>query len=366
MILGVYFNQKNFLRLSMGKLEYKMNYLAEEALKEGIQLLIFSPIKIDWINKNVYGLIYNETSKKWEAAVCPFPDVIYDRATFLEKEKEIGHFVRDRLNKEFKIPFVNSKSYFNKWETHEVLSSNKIISKHLPDTIKYYHPCQLIDFLDKYNSVYVKDSAGKLGKNIFKLSKDIDGLYIVSYQNAGNKNSYKLSIEEFHTKFIAKKLLVSNIIIQQGIHMAALKEHPFDIRILAQKKETDVWEVVDKSVRVTSPGSIVTNVSSGGEVKKFNEVIPLIFPSSMAIASEIDALVVNVCEALENRYGTLGELGIDVAIDKDSKVWLLEVNGKPAKLCIYRSGNTEMISRSCRNIVRYSKELFKLMREREI
>jgi glutathione synthase/RimK-type ligase-like ATP-grasp enzyme len=366
MILGVYFNEKNFQRLTKGKLEYKMNCLAEEAIKEEIQMLVFSPLKIDWMNKNVDGLIYNHISKKWEAAVYPFPNVIYDRATFLEKEKEIGYFVRERLNKEYKIPFVNSKSYFNKWETHEVLSYDKLVSKYLPDTIRYYHPCQIIDLLDKYTSVYIKDSAGKLGKNIFKLSKDNDELYIVSYQNIGNKYSFKLSLEEFHTKFIANKLLGRNIIIQQGIDIAVLNEHPFDIRILAQKKEVDMWEVVDKSIRVASPGSIVTNISSGGEVKNFNEVIPLIFRSSTSISSAIDALAVNVCEALEKKYGTLGELGIDVALDKNGNAWLLEVNGKPAKLCIYNSGNIELINRSCRNIARYSKSLFKQMNEREI
>lgn len=366
MILGVYFNQKNFKRLYKKKLKYKMNFLAEEALKEEVQVLVFSPLSMSWLSKSINGLIYNAVSKKWELAVYPFPDIIYDRATFPEKEKEIGRFVRDRLNKEFKISFVNNKSYFNKLETHEVLSNDSAIIKYLPDTAKYSHPCQLIDFLEKYNSVYIKDSGGKLGKNIFKLQKAPDELYILSYQDSGNKYSDKLTLQEIHNKLEANKLLGMNILIQQGIDIAALNEHPFDVRILAQKNERQSWEVVDKSIRAASPGSIVTNVSSGGEVKKFNEVIPLLFSNSVSISSEVDMLVITVCEALEKKYGKLGELGIDVAIDKSGKVWLLEVNGKPSKLCIYHSCNLELINRSCRNIVRYSKVLFKQMNKREI
>jgi hypothetical protein len=42
-----------------------------------------------------------------------------------------------------------------------------------------------------------------------------------------------------------------------------------------------------------------------------------------------------------------------------TKVWIIEVNGKPAKLCIYHSGDISLINKTCHNIISYSKELFK-------
>jgi glutathione synthase/RimK-type ligase-like ATP-grasp enzyme len=366
MILGVYFNQKNFRRLYKKILEAKMNYLAEEAIKEDVQVLVFSPFSIDWITKNMNGLMYNSISKIWELVVCPFPDIIYDRATFPEKEKKIGRFVRENLYTKYQIPFINNKSCFNKLETHLVLSNSSEIIKHLPDTTKYFHPCQLISFLEKYNSVYIKDSGGKLGKNIFKVQRSEDGFYILSHQSSDSKYSYKLTLQEIHDRLDAYKRLGRNLIIQQGIEVALLDQHPFDVRVLAQKNGLKQWELVDKSIRVAAPGSIVTNISNGGGVKRFDEVIPALFSNSISIASEIEFLVIAVCEALEKKYGSLGELGIDIAIGKDGKVWLLEVNGKPAKLCIYHSGNVELIHRSCINIIKYSKELFKPMNESDI
>lgn len=357
MILGIYFNQRNFKRLHEGKLDAKMNALAEEAFKEDVKLLVFSPLSIDWISKNIHGLTYNAVSKSWELIVSPFPDIIYDRATFPEKEKEIGGFIREHLSHEYKLPLINSKSYFNKWETHEVLSKNSAIIRYLPDTEKYYHPQQITDFLNKYSSVYIKDSGGRLGKNIFKLQKAPDGLYILSYQTSRSRHTDKLTLQQVHNKLAEDKLSGKNIIIQQGIDVALLNKHPFDVRILVQKNESGNWEVVDKSIRAAAPGSIVTNISSGGEVKKFNEVIPLIFSDPSSISSEVDILVITVCKALEEEYGRLGELGIDIAIDKKGKVWLLEVNGKPAKLCIYHSCDQELINRSCSNIIKYSKAI---------
>lgn len=357
MILGIYFNQRNFKRLQAGKLDAKMNSLAEEAFKEDVKLLVFSPLTIDWISKNIHGLTYDIVNKRWDLAVCPFPDIIYDRATFPEKEKEIGGFIREHLSHEYKLPFINSKSYFNKWETHEVLSKNSAIIKYLPDTAKYYHPHQITDFLNKYSSVYIKDSGGRLGKNIYKLQKAPDELYILSYQTSRNRYSNRLTLEQVHNKLASGKLSGKNIIIQQGIDVALVDKHPFDVRILAQKNESESWEVVDKSIRAAAPGSVVTNVSSGGEIKSFDKIIPSLFSKSSSISSEVDILVITVCKALEEQYGRLGELGIDIAIDKSGKVWLLEVNGKPAKLCIYHSCNPELINRSCRNIIKYSKTI---------
>jgi glutathione synthase/RimK-type ligase-like ATP-grasp enzyme len=360
MYLGVYFNQRNFTRLYKGKLGYKMNYLAEEALKEGVQLFVFSPLSIEWLSKKVNCLAYDNINKNWNLSTSPFPDVIYDRATFNKKEKEVGRFVRQRFQKELKIPFINNKSYFNKWETHELLSKDAFIVNYLPQTENYCHPSQIVHLLDKYTSVYIKDSKGKLGRNIFRISKLSDDLYKISSQSSVYKYSDTLNLQEVQNKIINDLHSDKTLIIQQGIEVATLNNHPFDVRLLAQKKSFEDWEVVDKSLRVAAPGSVVTNVSSGGEVKKFKEVIPVVFSNPEVISNEVDMLSIRICEALEKEYGNLAELGIDIAIDSTGKVWLLEVNGKPAKLCIYRSGNLELISRSCHNIVRYSKELFNL------
>lgn len=363
MILGIYFNQRNIKKLYKGKLRSKMNIFAQEAINEEVQLLVFSPSSVNWICENINGLIYNSVRRKWETAIFPFPDVIYDRATFPDKEKEIGKLVRHRLNKEYKIPFLNTKSYFNKLETYKVLSVDSAIINYLPDTVKYTHPYQLIDFMDKYNSIYIKESGGKLGRNIFKLQRVQDELYTLSYQSRGNRYHRNFTLQEIHNELVANKLLGKTILIQQGIDVAALNEHPFDIRVLVQKSGMMNWIIVDKSIRLAAPGSVVTNVSSGGEVKKYSDVVPILFSNSEEISKEIDMLLLKVCNCLENTYGTLAELGIDIAIDSNGKVWLIEVNGKPSKLCIYHSGNLELISKTCNNIVEYSKELYNQSKE---
>lgn len=341
-------------------LNWKMNFLAQSALREGVHLLVFTPSGLNWHSENVCGLTYDAEKKKWKNIECAFPNIIYDRATFGAKEKEVGRFVRQRLNKEYEIPFINSKSYFDKWETHLVLSKASPVKNHLPDTSRYQHPFQIADFVDKYDSAYMKDSAGRLGRNIYKVQKAEDDLYTLNYQMKGVKCSEKLSVEKIHSFLVEDKFFEKKVIIQQGIDMAQLNDHPFDVRVLAQKKDMNAWEVVDKSLRVAAPGSIVTNISSGAKVGKFNQLIPSVFSDSASISNDMDELVINVCSQLEKTYGRLGELGIDIAIDKSGKTWLIEVNGKPSKLCIYHSGDLVLIDKACTNIARYAKELFEL------
>ncbi|ADL52379.1 YheC/YheD family protein [Clostridium cellulovorans] len=360
MILGIYFNNYNFNRLSKGILSWKMNFLAEAAFREAVQLLVFSPLSLDWHSQNIRGLTFNKENKSWEKIICTFPNVIYDRATFLTNEKEVGKFVRQRLKEEYRIPFINSKAYFNKLETHQVLSKNLEVTNHLPETSRYQHPFQIVDFIHKYGSVYIKASGGSRGRNIYKVQEFSHNLYILSYQIKGKKFSDNLSVQEIHSFLEANKFIGKNIIIQQGIDIAQLNDCPFDIRVLAQKKDIDTWEVVDKSLRIAAQGSVVTNISSGGKVGKFTEVIPSLFSNSHLITNDVDKLVIAVCRQLEQKYGSLGELGIDIAIDKAGNVWLIEVNGKPAKVCVYHSGDLALIEKACTNIIRYSKELFKL------
>ncbi len=82
---------------------------------------------------------------------------------------------------------------------------------------------------------------------------------------------------------------------------------------------------------MAAPGSVVTNISSGGKMENFNTVIPLVFPGAKTeIDRAIHSLVYTSCNRLEQNYGQLGEIGFDIALDHVGKLWFLEANTKPA------------------------------------
>lgn len=357
MKIGVYFNYATFTRVRLGKELNELRYLVQEATPEGVEVFIFCPKGISWWNKKIKGLGYDYKYGRWKPAVYDFPDAVYDRATFPEREKEIGHEVRKRLRDECNIIFLNTKHYFDKWETHKVLALSPDLSEFLPDTEKYSHPLIMEKFLSNYKTVYIKDSAGKLGHNIYKVQRGNRGKFIVYNQKNEEISMSRLKLEVVNEKITGGELQGKILIIQQGIELARFMDKPFDIRILVQKNGRGEWEVVDKSLRVAAEkDSVVTNISAGGEAKRLKEVIPVVFPGKEeTIENQINTMSISICKCLEKRYGRLGELGIDAALDEKGKLWLLEVNGKPAKSCVHYSKDPELIHTAYSNIIRYFK-----------
>lgn len=359
MILGVFLSRKMIKKIARGTNVSGLQFLAEESINEGIKLIAFSPDDVDWWSKSINALIYTKEGK-WVKEISPFPDVIYDRSLLPLGEKEIGKISRERFKSEYKIPFLNNRHYFPKWETHKILLPCKETRKYLPDTALCTHPVSLIKFLNKYRVVYIKDSGGSRGENIYKIYRRDDGVLIVSYVKSGKVYVNEISLKDIYTKIINGSLYGKKVILQQGINLAHYQGRPFDIRVLVQKDASGRWIISDKSIRIANSSySPVTNVSNGGEVKKFADVIPKLFPiSNMKIKDELDKMLLSICNCLERNYGLLGELGIDVALDIHGRLYLLEVNGKPAKTCIRRSNNSQLIHEVYSNIIKYCKYLY--------
>ena len=83
------------------------------------------------------------------------------------------------------------------------------------------------------------------------------------------------------------------------------------------------------------------------------------FPEEMTnhLYSEMKELSLLTAEALsKSSDGLLGELGVDLALDQNNKIWLLEVNSKPSKNF---QGTYSKFRPSVKYIVQYAEALFK-------
>ncbi|NMA69039.1 MAG: YheC/YheD family protein, partial [Desulfitobacterium sp.] len=66
---------------------------------------------------------------------------------------------------------------------------------------------------------------------------------------------------------------------------------------------------------------------------RLSDVLALYFPlREKEIIQKIEFLAEMIGYAMEDKYGYLGELGIDLGIDVNGKVWVIEVNGRPLKV----------------------------------
>jgi hypothetical protein len=104
-----------------------------------------------------------------------------------------------------------------------------------------------------------------------------------------------------------------------------------DFHILMQKKNDGLWHITGIWGKRGAVGSIVNNLSGGGE---FIPPARLLENGTIAKAQrmkEIYRLCLLAALNLEEDYGQLGEISLDLCIDKEEHLWILEVNGMPGK-----------------------------------
>lgn len=150
------------------------------------------------------------------------------------------------------------------------------------------------------------------------------------------------------------------LVIQQWIELASEENRYFDIRVLLQKVAMNRWDCTALCLRQALPGHGSTSTSQGGEVKQVSPLLIELWPLRyLKILADIKELAFNAAQKLENKYGPLGELGIDVGVDVNGEVWLFEVNGKPGKVTVRKMKQDDLIQNAYQRPLLYAEMLLK-------
>jgi glutathione synthase/RimK-type ligase-like ATP-grasp enzyme/antitoxin component of MazEF toxin-antitoxin module len=279
---------------------------------------------------NVQGYYYSNGN--WIPSELPLPDVIYNRihSRRLEYANDFTLF-RKKLE-QLNIPLFNDR-FLSKWEVHQQLINENHLFTHVPET-GLFSKENLTYFLEKYENVFIKPVHGSQGRSIFKLEK-MDGVLSVnsSLKALSEKKLKKFTIDEIYLQL--KPLLNNRIyIVQQGIPLITYESRGMDFRVLCHKNHKDFWEVTSVVARISAEEEFVSNIAKGGEVMAPLTAIEKSFTAQDAsrILTEMKELAVEITSWISlQSSGIFGELGIDMGIDHNGKVWLIEVNSKPSK-----------------------------------
>jgi len=300
------------------------------------QVYIFTPSSINWSDLTTRGYVYKASGSNkgiWVSAVYPLPDVVYDRVASRKGEAKLT--IKQAKSKLMRLPHLKyfNPSFLNKWKVHETLYTNLHLREHLPET-KSLNQENLQEMLSKYKTLYLKPSNGSLGMGIIKVSKNHNGT--LSYVVHGRKrfSSHADDAEDL-LKRVKKQTQNRSYIVQQGLNLAKYNGGNFDVRIIYQKNRKGEWQITKKFVRVAPRGSTVANLARGGTPAVSKKVFKNIFKRTSVI-EEKNRLIKDLCKAVAqtlelSQSAYFGELGLDIGIDKQGKIWLIEVNSKPRK-----------------------------------
>lgn len=335
--------------------------LTDACRAEGAFVYFFTPQEVRSTSDKVEG--WTLSGQEYKSSF-PIPDVIYNRlpSRRLDAIPELQSFL-NRAKTVYGTRVFNEK-YLDKTEVFGALRSYKPASGYLPESHPYTGTAQLRRMCLRYKSVFLKPITGSLGKGIIRITRKPSGGYSVETSSVGTSSRQQFASLTALVNALAGKLRVNRYQIQRGLELIRVGSRPVDFRALVQKDKNGKWGVTSVVARIAGNNRFVSNVAQGGTI---GPVARTVASSNLAagrvgVADRLKRAAVVIAQGIDARIPAhFGELGIDLAVDRSSgRVWLLEVNSKPAKNDSGLLNEAQGIRPSVKLLVQYFRYLSRL------
>jgi glutathione synthase/RimK-type ligase-like ATP-grasp enzyme len=348
-ILTLYMNEKRVLE---ERRVYEKMIAAGKRI--GVNVFVFTPQDVEERSSQINALTFKPETGSWSRRWVQFPHVIYDRCR-IQRNYRFQQLL-DFRKRYSHLTFLN-RPLRNKWTINRALAKVASFRDHLPATRLYQSSDDVTTLLRIFPTVYLKPINGTGGRGILRIDRMSDRTYLLQGRN--------------HTRSIVKPRRVSgqslpnaieswdmdgdSYIAQQGLNIKLPNGRVHDYRMLVQKNGSGAWEMTGCAGRIGPAGSITSNLHGGGQAVSMNTLLRRwVEEESVAqIKSTAETFSLNVAQHLESTYGALCELALDLAIDRSGKIWLLEVNQKPAREVFSKAGERDVYRKAIMRPIEY-------------
>lgn len=212
-----------------------------------------------------------------------------------------------------------------KWKMHQFYSKHPEIVQALPPTA-ILTLSSLTSFMNKYNKVYLKANTIHTGRGIIKAWRIPNGYKYVRVRGKVNSCPSTTALCRDIKKMYPNELFI----VQKEIKLAKMNGRAYDIRVMMMRDGTRKWQYAGMIAKVHGQGSIVSNVRRGGG---YVTTVGHALQQSGFDKSRIDQIQKQLIELSRTimhhseKYPFYSfQTGIDLAVDKYGKVWIIEVN----------------------------------------
>ncbi|WP_164472757.1 YheC/YheD family protein [Cohnella candidum] len=229
----------------------------------------------------------------------------------------------------------------SKLKKNGILLQNKEIRSHIPPT-RSFTVKRFQTMLRRYGMVYLKPVHGLKGIGIMRAEKTGRAYRLRQGVTAVRFRSFR---ELRH--HVVRRIRRKSYLVQRGIWTLRSGGRPFDFRIMVQLNERKKWEVTGIVARVAPPNRIVTNRSQGGQCLPASRVLrsSMRKPQAARYQAFLFSLSRKIGKQFRKGYPRAWQLGVDVAVGRNRKAWILEVNTNPAVTPFVVLGNRRMYKR---------------------
>ncbi|WP_151735465.1 YheC/YheD family protein ['Paenibacillus yunnanensis' Narsing Rao et al. 2020] len=333
-----------------------------EGSRIGLDVFVFTPMDVNSAKEMIHALIYDPASGKWSRKWRPFPAMIYDRCR-IQRSTRFQQLLQFR-SKYSHLTFLN-RPLRNKWTIHQTFAQKSRFRQHLPETLLYQSSADLVRMLKFAPLVYVKPINGTGGRGILRIERlrDAKGMYDIQgrRQNRQIIAPRKVSLSRLES-IVRQWCIGSRFVVQQGIPLRLPGGRVHDYRMLVQKNGQGVWELTGMAGRVGAARSVTSNLHGGGHAVRAEKLLKEWLGTEERAAKVIktaEKLGLEAAAYLEDSFGALCELAFDLAIDREGRIYVLEVNPKPAREVFARSGDSATYHKALTRPLEYAMWVYK-------
>lgn len=304
--------------------------LTDACRNEGALVYFFTPDDIRSTDNTIDGWAMGPPEYH---SSFPVPDVIYNRlpSRKLDNEPGLQQFLKSAKS-QWHTSIFNEK-YLDKTEVFKALRNHEGSTRYLPESHACQSLAQLKSMCTKYRVVFLKPITGSLGKGILRISRTRSGYQVSSSSVVGVTKQEYTSLSSLASA-ISGKMRAGKFQIQQGLNLIEVGGRPVDFRALVQKNISNRWKVTSIVARTAGNNRFVSNVAQGGTVGTVGQTVNKsnMHGNKKGVSTRLQKAALTIVSGIDmNIPYHFGELGIDLALDQDGRVWLLEVNSKPSK-----------------------------------
>ncbi|HEY0827874.1 MAG TPA: YheC/YheD family protein [Bacilli bacterium] len=334
--------------------------------KLGLEVFVFTPEDVQAEKKRILAHCYDTAKQRWVRKWTAFPALIFDRCRFqaTPRFKQLKLFRAKYKN----LTYLN-RTLANKWIIHQVLSKNSVIKPFLPESWIFSNPEELFTAMQRRKVWFLKPINGTGGRGILRIERSKEGMFLMQGRDEQRRiiNPVRLTKSQLVVK-LAPWNMKGRYLLQQGIDLKLANGRVHDYRLLIQRNGSGEWEVTGCAGRIGPDHSITSNLHGGGRAISMSRLLKAHFSSAEKIESikkSAYKLAYDVVKELEEHYGRLCELALDIAIDRAGDVWLLEVNPKPSREVFSQINEPGVYQKAISRPLEYALWLYKKRQKEE-
>ncbi|MBT2292181.1 YheC/YheD family protein [Paenibacillus albidus] len=356
-ILALYLNEAK-------QLEEKNVYqkMIVEGSRIGLDVFVFTPADVNPGKELIHALVYDPKSGKWSRKWRKFPNMIYDRCR-IQRSERFQQLLRFR-SRYHHLTFLN-RPLRNKWTIHQTFSQKSRFRQHMPETLLYQSTTDLQKILKHSSVIYVKPINGTGGRGILRIERLQSAKRLFDIQGRRQDRRIiaprKVTLTRLES-IVRQWCLGGQYLVQQGIPLRLSSGRFHDYRMLVQKNGQGIWELTGMAGRVGAANSVTSNLHGGGHAVRAEKLLKEWLGSEDKAEKAMktaEKLGLEAAVFLEDSFGALCELALDLAIDREGRIYVLEVNPKPAREVFARSGDMATYRKALKRPLEYALWMYK-------